>query len=67
MLHRPFLPSVEQMDEAIANGKYDIVIMADLEGAFECMERRSPAGINNNLLAVLSSFLTDRVRRNFLN
>ena len=61
------LPLVEQMDEAIANGKYGIVIMTDLEGAFECMERRSPAGINNNLLAVLSSFLTDRVRRNFLN
>ena len=36
------------------------------------MERRSPvqlhlAGINNNLLTVLSSFLTDRVCRNLVN
>ena len=29
------LPLVEQMHEAIASGKYSIVIMADLEGAFD--------------------------------
>ena len=67
------LPLVEQMHEAIANGKYCIVIMADLEGAFDSMWREGAlyklhmAGINNNLLAVLSSFLTDRVCRNFVN
>ena len=73
MLHRPFLPSVEQMDEAIANGKYGIVIMADLEGAFDSVWREGAlyklhmAGINNSLLAVFSSFLTDSVCRNFAN
>ena len=61
------------MHEAIANGKYCIVIMADLEGAFDSMWREGAlyklhmAGINNNLLAVLSSFLTDRGRKNFVN
>ena len=67
------LPLVEQMHEAIANGEYGIVIMADLEGAFDSVWREGAlyklhmAGINNNLLAVLSSFLTDRVRKNFVN
>ena len=66
------LPLVEQMHEAIANGEYGIVIMADLEGAFDSAWREGAlyklniAGINNNLLALLSSFLTDRVCRNFI-
>ena len=61
------LPLVEQMHEAIANGKYGIVLMADLEGAFDSVWREGAlyklhmAGINNNLLAVLFSFLSDRV------
>ena len=61
------------MHEAIANGEYGIVIMADLEGAFDSVWREGAlyklhmAGINNNLLAVLSSFLTDRVCKNFVN
>ena len=60
------------MHEAIANGKYGIVIMADLEGAFYLVWREGAlyklhmAGINNTLLAVLSSFLTDRVCRNLV-
>ena len=60
------------MHEAIANGEYSIVIMADLEGAFDSAWREGAlyklhmAGINNNL-AVLSSFLSDRVCRNFVN
>ena len=33
------LPLVEQMHEAIANGEYGIVIMADLEGAFDSVWR----------------------------
>ena len=67
------LPLVEQMHEAIANGKYGIVLMADLEGAFDSVWREGAlyklhmAGINNNLLAVLFSFLSDRVCRNFAN
>ena len=52
------LPLVEQMHEAIANGKYGIVLMADLEGAFDSVWREGAlyklhmAGINN-ILAVL--------------
>ena len=67
------LPLVEQMHEAIANGEYGIVIMADLEGAFDSVWREGAlyklhmAGINNSLLAVFSSFLTDSVCRNFAN
>ena len=67
------LPLVEQMHEAIANGEYGIVIMADLEGAFDSVWREGAlyklhiAGINSNLLAVLSSFLTDRVCKIFVN
>ena len=33
------LPLVEQMHEAIANGEYGIVIIADLEGAFDSVLR----------------------------
>ena len=67
------LPLVEQMHEAIANGKFGIVIMADLEGAFYLVWREGAlyklhvAGINNTPLSVLSSFLTDRVCRNLVN
>ena len=70
---KAFLPLVEQMHEAIANGEYGVVIMADLEGAFDSVWREGAlyklhmAGINNTLLAVLSSFLTDRVCRNLVN
>ena len=61
------------MHEAIANGKYGIVVMADREGAFSSVWREGALyklhmpGINNNFLAVLSSFLTDRVCRKFVN
>ena len=61
---KALLPLVEQMHEGIANGKYCIVIMADLEGTFDSVWREGAlyklhmAGIDNNLLAVLSSFLT---------
>ena len=47
--------------------------MADLEGAFDSVWREGAlyklymAGIYNNLLVVLSSFLTDRVCKNFVN
>ena len=47
--------------------------MADLEEAFDSVWREGTlyklhmAGINNNPLAVLSSFLTGRVCRNFVN
>ena len=47
--------------------------MADLEGAFDSVWREGAlyklhmAGINNTLLSVLSSFLTDRVCRNLVN
>ena len=46
------------MQEAIANGKYGLVIMADLEGPFDSVWREGAlcklhmAGINN-ILAVL--------------
>ena len=47
--------------------------MADLEGVFDSVWREGAlyklhmAGTNNNLLAVLSSFLTERVCKNFVN
>ena len=47
--------------------------MADLEGAFDTVWREGAiyklhkAGINNNLLSVFSSFLSDRYSRNLVN
>ena len=66
------LPLVEQMSDAISSGKYGIV-MADLERAFHTVWREGAiyklhkAGINNNLLSVFSSFLSDRCFRNLVN
>ena len=67
------LPLIEQMMEAISNGKYGIVVMADLQGAFDAVWRNGAlyklhnAGIRNNLLSVFSSFLNDRFSRNLVN
>ena len=47
--------------------------MADLEGVFDTVWREGAiyklhkAGINNNLLSVFSSFLSDRYSRNLVN
>ena len=67
------LPLVEQMSDAISSGKYGIAVMTDLEGAFHTVWREGAiyklhkAGINNNLLSVFSSFLSDRYFRNLVN
>ena len=64
---------IEQMSDAISSGKYGIAVMADLEGAFDTVWREGAiyklhkAGINNNLLLVFSSFLSDRYSRNLMN
>ena len=61
------------MSDAISSGKYGIAVMADLEGAFDPVWREGAiyklhkAGINNNLLSVFSSFLSDRYSRNLVN
>ena len=57
------LPLIEQMLEAIANGKYGVVVMADLEGAFDAVWRNGAiyklynAGLRDNLLSVFSSYI----------
>ena len=67
------LPLIEQISDAISFGKYGIAVMADLEGAFDTVWREEAiyklhkAGINNNLLSVFSSFLSDRFSRNLVN
>ena len=61
------------MSDAITSGKYGVVIMADLEGAFDAVWRNGAlyklhkAGVKDNLLSVFSSFLTDRYSRNLVN
>ena len=65
------LPLEEQICSAIRD-KYGIVVFADLQGAFDSVQRKRAlyklrqAGINSNLLAVFSSFLTDRSFRNLV-
>ena len=67
------LPLTQQMTEAITNGHYGVVVMADLEGAFDAVWRTGAiyklheAGITNNLLSVFHSFLNDRQSRNLVN
>ena len=61
------------MHVGVVNGKYGIANFADLQGAFDAVWRKGAlyklhkAGINNNLLSVFSSFLTDRFYRNLVN
>ena len=60
------------MNEAVTSGKYGIAVMADLEGAFDSVWREKEiymlykAGITNNLLLVLRSFLKHRQYRNIV-
>ena len=60
------------MCSAIRDNKYGIVVSADLQGAFDSVWRKGAlyklhqAGINSNLLAVFSSFFTDRSFRNLV-
>ena len=64
---------IGQMSPAISSGKYGIVVMIYLEGAFDTVWRKGviyklhKAAINNNLLSVFSSFLNDRYSRNLMN
>ena len=61
------------MSEVIASGKYGVLVMADLEGAFDAVWRNGAiyilhkAGLRNNLLSVFSSFLNDKHSRNLVN
>ena len=63
---------IEQMCEGAASGKYGITVFADLQGAFDAVWRKGAlcklhkAGITNNFLSVISSFLTDRFYRNLV-
>ena len=61
------------MSDAISSGEYGIAVKADLEGVFNTVWRKGAiyrlqkSGINNNLLSVFSSFLSDRYSRNLVN
>ena len=61
------------MNEALTSRTYGIKIMADLEGALDSVWRERAiyklykAGITNNLLLVLTSFLQHRQYRNLVN
>ena len=61
------------MTNAISSGEYGIAVTADLEGVFDTVWREGAiyrlqkSDINNNLLSVFSSFLSDRYSRNLLN
>ena len=61
------------MSDALLSEKHGIVVIADLEGAFNTVWKKGTiyklhkAGINNNFLSVFSSFLSDRYSRNLLN
>ena len=67
------LPLIEQMSEAIRSGKYGVLVMADLEGAFDAVWRNGTIyklhkiGLRNNLLSVFSSFLNDRNSKTLVN
>ena len=67
------LPLVEQLCSAIRDNKYGIVVLADLQGAFDSVWRKGAlyklhqADINSNLLAIFSRFFTDRSFRNLVN
>ena len=70
---KTILPLAENMNGAMTFGKYEISIMADLEGAFDSVWREGgiyklyKAGItNNNLLLILTSFLKHRQYRNLI-
>ena len=60
------------MSEAISSSKYGIVVMAD-SGVFDALWRDEAlyklyeAGIRNNMLPVVDSFLCDRLSRNLVN
>ena len=68
-----FFSLIENMNEAMTSRKYEIVIMADLEEAFdlvwkeEAMHKLYKAGITNNLLLVITSFLKHCPYRNLVN
>ena len=61
------------MSEAVSNSKYGLVVIADLQGAFDAVWRDGTiyksyqAGIRNNMPSVFDSFLCDRLSRNLVN
>ena len=61
------------MSEAKSSSKYGVVVMADLEGAFDAAWRNGviyklyEAGIRNSRVPVFDSFLCDRLSRNLIN
>ena len=61
------------MSEAISSSKYGVVVMADLEDAFDRVWRDGAiykfyeAAIRNNMLSVFDSFLGDHFSRNLVN
>ena len=61
------------MSEAISNSKYGVVVMADLEDAFDAVWRDGAiyklyeAAIRNNMLSVFDSFRGDHFSRNLVN
>ena len=60
-------PLTHQMSEAIASGKYGVLVMANLEGAFAAVWRNGAihklhkTGIKNNFLSIFSRFLNYRI------
>ena len=66
------LPLIKQMSEVIASGKYGVLVMANLEGAFDAICRNGAnyklhkAGLRNKWVLVFLSFLNDRHSRNLV-
>ena len=60
------------MSEVIASGKYGVLVMANLEGAFDAICRNGAnyklhkAGLRNKWVLVFLSFLNDRHSRNLV-
>ena len=66
------LPLIKQISEVIASGKYGVLVMANLEGAFDAICRNGAnyklhkAGLRNKWVLVFLSFLNDRHSRNLV-
>ena len=73
--HTPqaLFPLIEQMSEGISSGKSEVVVMAELAGAFDVAWRDGAiyklyeADVRNNMLSVFDSFLCGRLSRNLVN
>ena len=64
---------IQQMSDKMLCVKYEGVVMADLESAFDAVWKDGvicklyEGGIRNNMLSIFDSFLCDRLWRNLVN